>query len=143
MCSACFLSGVCLSFDSLQCNVNASRGYEYRDENPYTKLPRNEGHSKSRSVPHDNNRYPDQPVSPSEHYKSEDPYEWVAPRRHTGHQRGANRNSEYQDDMNLQQNQNGRSFMNQMYMDYSELMRMRQKDRERQGDYGSPADRPR
>lgn len=85
-------------------------------------------------------------MSPSEHYKTEDPYEWVAPRRSAGHQRSINRNSDYREELPQTHNQNGRSFNNQMYMDYSELMRLRQeRDRERgqQAFYGSPADRPR
>ncbi|KAL4216328.1 Tight junction protein ZO-2 [Mactra antiquata] len=127
-------------------NTTNLRGYEYREGNTYSQLPRNDSHSKSRSLPNSGDRYADQPVSPSEHYKAEDPYEWVAPRQHSGYQRrgGANRHSDYQDNGSSSRNQNGRSFNNEMYMDYSELMRMRQeRERERQGNYGSPADRPR
>ena len=38
-------------------------------------------------------------------------------------------------------NQNRRSYMNQMYMDHAELMRMRQEREAEQ--YGAPMDRPR
>lgn len=127
------------------------RGYEYRDSNAYSALPqRNDNNSRYRSPPNDSNHYPaDGPGSPADHYKSEDPYEWVAPRRQQGNQHAVNRNTgefhneqrannrnsgEYRDGA---RNQNGRSFMNQIYMDTAELMRLRQ-EREQKGHYASP-----
>lgn len=128
-----------------------SRGYEYRDGNQYSALPqRNEATNRYRSHPNDVSPYhSEQPGSSVDHYKAEDPYEWVAPRRQqAGNQRPINRNTgEFQNggrpvnrnsgEYRENAGNNGRSFMNQIYMDTAELMRLRQ-EKEQQGLYGSP-----
>ncbi|XP_052785868.1 tight junction protein ZO-1-like isoform X3 [Mya arenaria] len=119
-------------------NGNLS-GYKYPAENPY---------GKTRGHPNDVNRYP---VSPVDHYKAEDPYEWVAPRRQSaGNQRSVNRNSrgEFPESPGNVTNQNSRSFMNQIYMDTAELNKYRQEREQQQHqqqhqsiNYGSPENR--
>ena len=111
-------------------------------------------------------------VSDSDHYKNEDPYEWVAPRRSSGagNQRFGGRVAERQSAelpverqrVSNQFSPTGRTFMNQMYMDHSELQKLKQqtpgdgyrsdKDHgyhsskegyQREPAYMSPGDRPR
>ncbi|XP_052215342.1 tight junction protein ZO-1-like isoform X1 [Dreissena polymorpha] len=125
------------------------RGYEYRDGNNYSALPvRNDPNEKHRGYPNDGDGYP---VLQAEHYKSEDPYEYVAPRRQNpGNQQFINRNSrEYPENQgNPITNQNSRTFMNQIYMDTEELKRYRQEREQQQqqqeqqrGYYRSPESR--
>ena len=121
--------------------------------NPYSALPhRNDTNNRYRTHPNDSNHYTsDAPGSPSDLYKSEDPYEWVAPRRQHGNQQPINRNNvEFQNERQAKnstigdyrdgaRNQNGRSFNNQIYMDTAELMRLRQeREQQQQGLYRSP-----
>ena len=97
----------------------------------YTALPRGDNQNVRMQQEHYS---PQMAVSPSDHYKAEDPYEWVAPRKSAGsvNPRYAGRvtvgHVSEGDRVRVtnQYSPSGRSFMNQMYMDHSELQRMKQ-----------------
>ena len=116
----------------LTTQVLLCRVYSQADSNLYTALPRR---GDNQNVGMEQERYSAQmAVSPTDHYKSEDPYEWVAPRKTpgSGNSRYSGRVADRQGSEGERQrvsNQfdpSGRSFMNQMYMDHSELQRLKQ-----------------
>lgn len=138
------------------------------DSNHYSALPRR---GDNQNIGIEQERYPTQmAVSPTDHYKAEDPYEWVAPCKTpgSGNPRYAGRVTDRQsNEIERQRVSNqfsppGRSFMNQMYMDHSELQKLKQQSQgdgyrsdrdhgyhsskeayQREPVYTSPGDRPR
>lgn len=123
------------------------RVYAQADPNLYSALPRR-GDNQNSGIQQEN--YIGQTVvSQSDHYRAEDPYEWVAPRKPpgSGNPRHAGRvadrlSNEIPVERHRLSNQfspPGRSFMNQMYMDHAELQKLRQ-EQQRQNE-GYPSDK--
>ena len=144
------------------------RVYAQADSNHYSALPRR---GDNQNIGKESERYSAQmAVSQADHYKTEDPYEWVAPRKTpgSGNPRFAGRMADRQSSETDRQrvsgqfSPTGKSFMNQMYMDHSELQKLKQQSQmdgyrsdrdhgyhsskegyQKDPAYTSPGDRPR
>ena len=144
------------------------RVYAQADSNHYSALPRR---GDNQNIGKESERYSAQmAVSQADHYKTEDPYEWVAPRKTpgSGNPRFAGRMADRQSSETDRQrvsgqfSPTGKSFMNQMYMDHSELQKLKQQSQmdgyrsdrdhgyhsskegyQKEPAYTSPGDRPR
>ena len=106
----------------------------HADANHYSALPRRYDNQTNRTS--QDNYLPQRGISESDHYKNEDPYEWVAPRRSGGAgavtQRYGGRvgqSAEFpveRQKAGSQFSPSGRTVMNQMYMDHAQIQKLKQ-----------------
>ena len=118
---------------------------QHADSNHYSALPRR--HDNQAVGMQQDNYLAQRVVSESDHYKNEDPYEWVAPRRSGARNQRfegrAGQGSELPVERQRVSNQfspSGRTVMNQMYMDHSEIQKLKQQQQMQGDGYRSDKD---